>query len=530
MKKVFYIFFLLINIFNQLISKKKISPQSSSINKNPHIDLYNLNINNEPIDFFDSLKKQKQLIDNLKFFVPGLNDEFSHKWKEKKYIQSIDYLMEKNQKFLTLEEFNLLYIKALRLNPQILQVKNDKSKSQLDLLQILNNISINSTFNINNHQNKKEYTHSINGSINIGGIKDIFIMPFFSYIKFYQNSIKEWEIQFKIFNQLINNITDYLNNQLIIIKYFIKILYFQDQLEFLIESKENFNDEQVLHQIQKLHKYLNKFFEILENLSKNENIIKNLTAVENIPYLMWSFHNVNYLTELNKEIENFKKISLKKYKHYSYFKQQTKLFINESLEKSTLFKYFHKLLGFLKFNNSDFNSLLKNKKIIEYIDGILKLINVNYTKSFTTNFDEIQLTNFNKNQYSSNNILSFEISINNILKILLDNIQQEYQLENDIVSLKEKAINFYHQSLQLLNNYENNINKEIFLRNKINLYKNKLINQEDKDNYLIKKQEFQYTKIKNQLFTKINFYIEQNNKIKSQLLLLYNFNLLKIKK
>jgi hypothetical protein len=534
---------------NKLINDKKNYKKNNSLNSpdtskenntesSPLVEyktnLQSLTQNDEEFEH----KSIEEIIDELEILIDDLKEDivlpdgYFKNFKENKLKESIESV--RNQimhRGISLDDLSQLHFKSIRLSMEYLKKDIESKKNTINLLNLLNSVSYDFSINFKDTSNlkweyiKKENNQRVNISFNglIHYLGDIFII----YVNFLKIEMEKLEIENKLFGQLINLINNYINTKLILIKLFIKLNYSHRQLKYFIAQKENFNEEQILREIQKFYKTMNKIVQYLENCQDYAIKIKKLTGEPMGNVFFWNleddsnkffYGSMKNMVEVEKIINTFKTENLNDKNYEKLLDQILNKNINYSLQKFSIIKLLNTIFIKTKLNKKNIKNLIRKKSFINYFNSFINLIKVDL------NIDVAGLS-----QKSPSKITA-STSTKKISNFIFQNITNYYNNKEEIFSIEEKSRNLFFEIFQIIKELEIIQKKQDYLKKKIRLHQEKFNNDNLKTGYIIKQHEVEDILIKILNMKNFNELIENNNEKMKYLHINYIYGYIKTKK
>ena len=500
------------------------------------------------------------IAEDLQIPLEVLNLLNNNQWQEAQEILN-NFI---NDKHITLDNICEIHYKSIRLSSDFFKKEIESKRNMIQLTNIIKSFDISGSINMNytEYKNKnprdifwsKDNFNKIN-NYNFGATWDInkFLQYFgeiaLMYINFLKIEMEKLEIENKLFSQLMNLLENYTQNKIQLIRLFMKINYIYIQLKYLISQKSNFNEEQILRQIQQFYKTMDKLIKYLESAQDYAMKIKKLSShnIGNI-FLIDTANTTNkFFTgkldyeKTNKNIETFQTQleDAKTFSQNNYQKLLNQIIVkNIEIKKSPTINFLNKIFINTGFDKNNIPSLIKKKQFINGFNTFIGIFDTKINHCFNLNIknrdelqDQLQQVNYQiynlnekKNDHQKNKqnhmikffdmqiqeteqkkqslekqikqmdfqtTLNLSISSTQILNGILESVNNYYQNKEEIFTIENKARNLFLDILQIVESITMTQEKIYYLNKKIEIYNKKIIQDEKKIGYTIKKQQWE---------------------------------------
>ena len=499
---LFIYFFINFNVY---------SIKSPSLNIS-HNDNSSLSINN-------IIEEEQILLNKVLTLSQCFNKNFITQWQDKKFIDAIDDCGDQIlKKTITLDNLMGLHFKAIRLSKRYTEKQMELQRLMLENLDILNNVEYNfqSTKDLKNSKSSFKNTHTLR--IPVQKLLSLITKRIKFYIEYQKKLSELWEIENNLFNSLISNIHNYINNRLKLMRIIIKALFLHREIEIHMEQKNNFNDDQLLKKTQKLYKYMDNIFKTMDQMEENLYKIKTLTGEDMGDKLLWDiekksqkFWTGSWDSKINPAIQE-KYLNDKSFN--KFFNRILKKKLQNKMKNSKAFSVINKIFKTLSVDKGDIKNLILKKKINNYITILLENFG---DVSFRYNYS------YDKKQkkYNINSSVNVSTSLQNIVGGIMNIIMEQYQFNQDLVDINDRSRNLYSQVVQLNAQKKLSIYKLETIEKKTNFYNKRLEENSIKAQVLISEYLLIHDEIKIRLLKYFKTQEEENEKKKN--LILMNF-------
>jgi hypothetical protein len=445
------------------------------------------------------IQQQKQLIEKI-ITNGNLSLNILDFWQQQQLVDFIKQ-WDGHTKTIGINQLMVLYTKSLRLSVRYNNKIIDNKKLLVNLIGLTNTMvyGFTGSYIPRDQQaegSKWDKTHTINWDINNGiNSLSVLIDTYFSYQK---NLWEQYEIENQIFINLTSQINNYMNNKLILTALIVKAIFCHMEIEMMGQQQDNFSWDQIIQKTQKLYKYLDKIFQTLESIDESLYKIKVLTGEDFQGSLVWSLEDKpsdkkSMVLWQGSVVngENSPSSPLNGPQRIKFFNDILTVYFKHRKDKNKTLFYIHKVFNKIGLDKNNPSANKKKKTINNYISIFLTKI-VQGQHSTTYRYDNDKYEKITS---------SWRLSTGSqpITGAIMDVFIKKYDHYSEGLDQEEKARNICSQYSQWNGSIQSSQYKLEYLNQKIQLYEEKLQQNENKGILLLSKYKEMGDQLKRQL-------------------------------